>query len=123
MNPILPISPSSTLVTSEAAFALCFVLLLLAPLVIAGIALINVGLGRSRSAAQALLGSLAIVAVAAIVFAVVGAAWAGSAGMASHTLQLAGKPWNWLGAGRCCWVVSAPPRSSRSSRSSLSFWL
>jgi Amt family ammonium transporter len=99
MNPILPISPSSTLVTSEAAFALCFVLLLLAPLVIAGIALINVGLGRSRSAAQALLGSLAIVAVAAIVFAVVGAAWAGSAGMASHTLQLAGKPWNWLGAG------------------------
>jgi ammonia channel protein AmtB len=52
-------------------------LLLLAPLAIAGVALINTGLGRSRSAAQALLGNLAIVAVTAIVFAVVGAAWAG----------------------------------------------
>ena len=35
-------------------------LLLLAPLAIAGVALINTGLGRSRSAAQALLGNLAI---------------------------------------------------------------
>jgi Amt family ammonium transporter len=84
---------------TDALFALTLTLLLLAPLAIAGVALINTGLGRSRSAAQSLLGNLAIVAVTAIVFAVVGAAWAGTAGLAGHTFQLAGKPWNWLGAG------------------------
>ena len=91
MTPIQPIS--------EAAFALTLALLLLAPLAIAGVALINTGLGRSRSAAQALLGSLAILAVSAIVFALVGATIVGSAGAAGHSLQLAGKPWGWLGAG------------------------
>jgi Amt family ammonium transporter len=84
---------------TDALFALTLALLLLAPLAIAGVALINTGLGRSRSAAQSLLGNLAMVAVTAIVFAIVGAAWAGTAGLAGHTFQLAGKPWNWLGAG------------------------
>ena len=84
----------------DAVFALTLALLLLAPLAIAGVALINTGLGRSRSAAQALLGNLAIVAVTAIVFALVGAAFAGvSAGRRGPHLHLAGKPWNWLGAG------------------------
>jgi Amt family ammonium transporter len=84
---------------SDATFALTLALLLLAPLAIAGVALINTGLGRSRSAAQALLGNLAMVAVAAIVFAVVGAAFAGDmSGDAGHTFFVAGKPWNWLGA-------------------------
>ncbi|MGA2087132.1 MAG: hypothetical protein ABSG60_16610, partial [Terracidiphilus sp.] len=99
MTPIAP----SPFVISETAFALCLVLLLLAPLAIAGVALINTGLGRSRSAAQSLLGSLAIVAVAAIVFALVGATLTGNPlgapGSAGHTFYLAGKPWNWLGAG------------------------
>jgi Amt family ammonium transporter len=94
MNPALP-TPFMT----DAMFALTLALLLVAPLTIAGIALINTGLGRSRSAAQSLLGNLAIVAITAIVFAVVGAAWAGSAGLTGHIFQLAGKPWNWLGAG------------------------
>ena len=88
MNPTIPIT--------DAAFALCMALLLLAPLAIAGVALINTGLGRCRSAAQALLGNLAIVAVTAIAFALVGATWIGGAG---HVIQLAGKPWNWLGTG------------------------
>jgi Amt family ammonium transporter len=88
MNPNLPIT--------DAAFALCLALLLLAPLAIAGVALINTGLGRCRSAAQGLLGNLAIVAVTAIAFALVGATWIGGAG---HVIQLAGKPWNWLGTG------------------------
>ena len=104
-----PIAPSSIApVMTDATFALCLVLLLLAPLAIAGVALINTGLGRSRSAAQSLLGNLAIVAVTAIVFALVGATLAGAAltgnplgtlGSAGHTFHLAGKPWNWLGAG------------------------
>jgi Amt family ammonium transporter len=91
MNPAVPLT--------ESVFALTLALLMLAPLAIAGVALINTGLGRSRSAAQALLGNLAILAVSAIVFAVVGAALAGTAGLAGHSFQLGGKAWNWLGAG------------------------
>jgi Amt family ammonium transporter len=81
---------------SESMFALTLALLLLTPLAIAGVALVNTGLGRSRSAAQSLLGSLLIVSVAAIVFAVVGASMAGTSGAA--LFHVAGKPWNWLGA-------------------------
>jgi Amt family ammonium transporter len=83
---------------TEAAFALTFALIFLAPLAIAGVALINTGLGRSRSAAQALLGNLAILAVSAIVFAVIGATLAGNLShSAGLTFQLAGRPWNWVG--------------------------
>lgn len=84
---------------TDALFALTLVLLLLAPLAIAGLALINAGLGRSRSAAQSLLGCLAILAVAAIVFALAGATFAGIPGTAGHTLLIAGKSWDWLGKG------------------------
>jgi len=52
MSPAIPMN--------ESVFALTLALLFLAPLAIAGVALINTGLGRSRSAAQALLGNLAI---------------------------------------------------------------
>jgi Amt family ammonium transporter len=101
MNPVIP--TPMPLVMSEATFALCLMLLMLAPLAIAGVALINTGLGRSRSAAQALLGNLAIVAVAVIVFALIGATLTGNlpgaGGSTGHTFHLAGKPWNWLGAG------------------------
>jgi Amt family ammonium transporter len=109
MIPSLPNAP----VISDAIFALTLVLLLLAPLAIAGVALINTGLGRSRSAAQALLGNLAIIAVTAIVFAVIGAAWAGAAGSPGHSFQLAGKTWNWLGSGPLLLsgFGSAQPRS------------
>ena len=88
---------------SETEFALCFALLLIAPLSVAGVALINTGLGRSRSAAQALLGNLAILAVAAIVFAMLGATFTGSPTGAAHIFHAAGRPWNWLGEGP--WVL------------------
>jgi len=97
MTPTLP--PNLPLPLSDATFVLVLVLLLLSPLAIAGVALINTGLGRSRSAAQSLLGNLAIVAVAIVVFALVGATFAGTLGGAGHSIHLAGKPWNWLGAG------------------------
>src|ERR1039457_933617 len=99
MTPLVPVASG----LSESTFALCLVLLVLAPLAIAGVALINTGLGRSRSAAQALLGSLVVVAVAVIVFALVGASLTGNLpgtpGGAGHILHMAGKPWNWIGAG------------------------
>ncbi|MGD1106310.1 MAG: hypothetical protein ABR865_04640 [Terracidiphilus sp.] len=84
---------------SDAAFALTLGLLLLAPMAIAGVALINTGLGRSRSAAQALLGNLVLIAVAVIVFAFIGASFAGSLGSAEVVLHAAGKPWSVLGLG------------------------
>ncbi|MGD0548418.1 MAG: hypothetical protein ABR991_11400, partial [Terracidiphilus sp.] len=89
-------NPTLSAPITDAAFALCLALLLLAPLAIAGVALINTGLGRCRSAAQALLGNLTLTAVTAIVFALVGATFIGGAG---HVVLLAGKPWNWLGTG------------------------
>jgi Amt family ammonium transporter len=81
-------------------FALTLGLLLLAPLAIAGVALINTGLGRSRSAAQSLLGALLILSVAVIAFALVGSALvAGTGSGLSHVFHIAGKPWDWAGAG------------------------
>lgn len=100
---MIPIVPSPAVPLTDSAFALTFVLLFLAPLAIAGVALINAGLGRSRSAAQALLGNVVILAVSAIVFLLVGAALTGNlpgtTGGEGHTLQLAGKSWNWVGSG------------------------
>src|SRR5580704_7288145 len=84
---------------SDAAFALTLGFLLLAPLAIAGVTLINTGLGRSRSAAQSLLGSLAILSVAVIAFALVGATVANGSAGSGHVFHLAGKPWNWAGTG------------------------
>jgi len=76
---------------------LAFGFLLLSPLAIAGLSLVNAGLGRSRSAAQALLGSVAIASVSFIAFAGVGACFAGAGGAAVFTA--AGKSWNWIGTG------------------------
>lgn len=90
-------STSSLPALSSSAYILALALLLLAPLALAGIALMNTGLGRSRSAAQSLLGSLAVVSVAVIAFALVGSAFAD--GSSGHIFQFAGKPWNWLGKG------------------------
>jgi Amt family ammonium transporter len=84
---------------SDAVFALTLALLLIAPLAIAGVALVNTGLGRSRSAAQALLGNLALGATAVLVFACVGASFAGTLGAASAAIHVGGKAWSILGLG------------------------
>ena len=98
--PIVPVPvPASIPPMSDAAVALTLGLLLLAPLAIAGVALINSGLGRSRSAAQAMLGNLALIAVAIIVFAFVGASFASSLGSNAVVLHAAGKSWSVLGLG------------------------
>jgi Amt family ammonium transporter len=89
-------TPASNTIGDQ-SLALAFGLLLLAPLAIAGVALINTGLGRARSAAQSLLGSLMIAAIAAIAFALVGSAIAGPG---AHAFVIAGKSWDVFGAGR-----------------------
>jgi ammonium transporter, Amt family len=83
----------------ETSFALTLMLLLVAPLAIGGVALINAGLGRSRSAAQSLLGSLVVMATAVIAFSMVGSAVAAESGK-DFVFHVAGKPWNWAEMGR-----------------------
>ena len=92
-------SPLAPMPFPETSFALMLGLLLLAPLAIAGVALVNAGLGRSRSAAQSLLGSLVVLSTAVIAFAVIGSVIA-SGTTSEAVFHLAGKPWNWAGAGR-----------------------
>jgi ammonium transporter, Amt family len=58
--------------SSSLSFALCFAFILLVPFAIAGLALINTGLGRSRSAAHAMTSSLCVICVAALVYFVWG---------------------------------------------------
>jgi Amt family ammonium transporter len=85
---------------SDAVFALTLALLMLAPLAIAGVALINTGLGRSRSAAQALLGNVTILAVSAILFALVGASFVGGLpGGWGLAFRAGDKAWGWIHIG------------------------
>ncbi len=78
--------------------AVCLLCIILVPLAAAGLALIHQGLGRSRSAAHAMLATLCALGVSAIVFVLFGSAWAGYTNGLAHTLQLAGNHWDWLGA-------------------------
>jgi Amt family ammonium transporter len=80
------------------AGALCLVSILLIPLAMAGLAVMNSGLGRSRSAAHVMLASLCAISVAAIVYVVCGFSWDGYAGGPAHVWLLRGKPWNWIAA-------------------------
>jgi len=84
---------------SDAASGLCLVFILLVPLAAAGLALINTGLGRSRSAAYAMFSSLCAVSVAALAYLVCGFAWQGYAGGVEHSLILGSKHWSWIGTG------------------------
>ena len=93
-----PFVAPSLLTLSEASAVLCLLLILLVPFAGAGLALINSGLGRSRSAAHAMVGALCVMAVAALVYVIVGFAWQGAAGRPDHVLVVAGKAWGWIAA-------------------------
>ena len=90
-SPLLP--ALSDLQTTLAAAAL-----LIAPLAVAGLARINTGLGRSRTAAHGMMSSVCAAAAAALVYFVLGRCWHGSPGEPARVLTIAGKPWDWLGA-------------------------
>jgi Amt family ammonium transporter len=78
--------------------AICGALVLLVPLAGAGLALMNAGLGRSRSAAHAMLAAISVTAVAVLVYFVCGWSWQSFPGRPAHTLALGGTQWSWLGA-------------------------
>ena len=91
MNPPAP-------ALSETATVLVLACLLVIPLAIAGLALVNTGLGRSRSASHAILSALCAVSVAAAAYFACGFAIQGFAGAPAHTITAAGKQWNWIAA-------------------------
>ena len=82
---------------NEANLVLCILCLLLAPLAAAGLALIQQGLGRSRSAAHTMLATLCVLGIAAIVFVLVGSAWTGFQSGDSQSFHAFGAQWDWLG--------------------------
>lgn len=83
---------------SDASAVLCTLLVFMVPMACAGLALVNTGLGRSRSAAHAMLSSLCVVGVAAIVYVILGFSFQGAAGMPAHAFTFGGKAWNWIAA-------------------------
>jgi ammonium transporter, Amt family len=84
---------------SNPALPICLVFIFLVPSAAAGLALVNTGLGRSRSAAHSMMSSVCVLGVAALAYFVCGFAWQGFAGLPSHAASIGGKPWSWLGAG------------------------
>jgi len=92
------VNPWSSPSLSETATALCTILILLVPFSVAGVALLNTGLNRSRSAAQTMLASLCIVGVAAIAYFVFGFAVQGFVGQPEHSITISAKSWGWIAA-------------------------
>lgn len=73
--------------------------ILLIPLAAAGLGLIHQGLGRSRSAAHAMLATLCAFAIAAILTVAVGFSFAIGTPGSAHSFTAAGAHWDWLGRG------------------------
>jgi Amt family ammonium transporter len=86
--------PKLTEITTVA----CLFFIFLVPLAAAGLALMNVGLGRSRSAGHMMMASLSAFAVAGLAYFVCGFGWQGAIGGSAHNLVLSGKIWNWIAA-------------------------
>jgi Amt family ammonium transporter len=76
----------------------CLFFIFLVPFAGAGLAFINAGLGRSRSAAHIMMSSLSAIAVAGLVYFIFGFAWQGYIGRPGHSLMLSGNGWNWIAA-------------------------
>jgi len=85
---------------SPFAAAICGLLILLIPFAYAGLALMNSGLGRSRSAVHSLMASLTVIGVASLAYVICGSAFEGFPGRAAFALSAAGRSWNWIGSGR-----------------------
>jgi Amt family ammonium transporter len=83
---------------SEFSTIACLFFILLVPLAAAGLALMNVGLGRSRSAGHMMMAALCALAVAALAYFVCGFAWQGYIGGPAHAVTVSGKSWNWIAA-------------------------
>lgn len=86
---MIPIAP-------ESSGVLALVSVLLIPFALAGLALMNAGMVRSRNAVHLLMSSLCVIAIAAFVCFVCGFAWQGFIGGPGYALRVGGKPWDWI---------------------------
>jgi Amt family ammonium transporter len=84
-----------------------FVLILLVPLALIGLAIMNTGLGRTRSAAHFMLSSMSSVALAACVYVLWGFCWEGIAGQVTHVIFVGGRPWDWIATDPVLWHALA----------------
>ena len=91
-------TPESGPILSDLSAAVCLIFIFLVPLAGAGLALINTGLGRARSAAHLMMSSLCAASIAAVVYFVWGFAVQGFAGGPAHVVTLGGKQWSWIAA-------------------------
>jgi Amt family ammonium transporter len=78
--------------------AIALASIFLIPFALAGLALLNAGLMRSRNAAHVMMSSLCVIGVAAAAYLVCGFSWQGFVGSPGYALQLGGKPWDWIAA-------------------------
>lgn len=83
---------------TETGAAVCMASIALVPLAVAGLALINSGFGRGRSAAHAMLSAISVFAVAVLVYLTFGFALQGWSGGAARLFTYGGRQWNVLGA-------------------------
>lgn len=87
-------------VLPETSAAVCGLLILLIPFAYAGLALMNSGLGRSRSAVHSLMATLTVAGVAAVAYMICGFAFQGVPGGSAYALSTGSSSWNWIGSGR-----------------------
>ena len=91
--------------TSEITSIACFLFICLVPLAWAGLAILNAGLGRSRSAAHLMMASLSAVAIAGAGFLCLWICMARLISMPGHSVMLFGKG---SGLDRRCAVLFSP---------------
>jgi Amt family ammonium transporter len=86
------LNPPPSATTGDLTIVLCILFVVLTPLAVAGLVLINAGLGRSRNAAHVMTASLCATAIATLTYFAIGF------GIQGHdALQPQG--WNWIGHG------------------------
>lgn len=81
---------------TDGVLLLCLLLLTLFPLAHSGLALLNTGLGRSRSSAHAMLGALCLTATAAITWFCFGSSLEGVLHGPAHAFVAGGVTWDWI---------------------------
>lgn len=79
---------------TDLSAGLCILSTLLVPFGMAGLALINMGLGRSRSATHTLLSSMCVIAVAALAYVIFGFAVQGFIFRPAVTITVGNATWN-----------------------------
>ncbi len=82
----------------ESASVLCALLICALPLALAGLALVYAGFSGARHASQVLIGSISLLAVAAVLYFAIGFSWQGYPGGPSYAMQFGSTTWDWIAA-------------------------